>query len=155
MSSDQNEKDRQLIARAKRGEALGLFEQKLLERAIERTEKVAAARARLELAPRPPRPPRRTTSEAVACANLFAEALKKVGGPRVKVWSKPSAGTRVYFPGDAGYLSVGQDGTLRELERGRLVFVIDALYPSWRKKVREAKTIYIAELRLRSGMIDA
>jgi len=149
MSSDQDEKDRQLIARAKRGEALGSFEQKLLERAIERTEKAAAARARLEPAPR------RTTSEAVAYANLFAEALKKVGGPRVKVWSKPSAGARVYFPGDAGYLSVGQDGTLRELERGRLVFVIDALYPSWRKKVREAKTIYVAELRLRSGMIDA
>jgi hypothetical protein len=126
LSTDQDSKDRELIARADRGEELGAFELRLLERARAREQLRNAARGR------------RTAADARAHALRLAELLRELGGPRVNVWSREGVGTRLYFPGEAGFLAIGMDGTIRDRERGKLVFMESALYPEQRKKVRLA-----------------
>lgn len=130
-AQDQARKDRELIARAERGEHLGVFELRLLARAQARENLRNAAR--------------RTPAEARRFAERLAEILKGLGGPRVNVWSREGVGTRLYFPGEVGFLSVGMDGTVSDRQRGKLVFLESALYPEQRKKVRLAVAKFLLE----------
>lgn len=139
-TQEQIRKDRELIARFERGEELGVFELRLLERARARERLRNAARGR------------RTTADARAHALRLAELLRELGGPRVNVWSREGVGTRLYFPGEAGFLSIGEDGTVRDRERGKLVFMESAIYPEQRKKIHLAVARFLIERREELGL---
>ena len=83
---------------------------------------------------------------ALQSAEALMDAIHAAGGPRLRVWSKPGTGVRVYFPGEIGYLSVGQDGSVSETSRGKLHFNESGLYPAWRKAVREGRRVYLEQL---------
>src|SRR5574343_491133 len=44
-------------------------------------------------------------------------------------------GVRVYFPGEAGYLSVGPDGSVSEVSGRYRTFAESALDPAWKRAV--------------------
>lgn len=87
---------------------------------------------------------------AVQSAEILAAAIRDAGGPNTtRAWSKPGVGARVYFPGEAGYLTVEQDGSVSELSRGRLTFVESAFYPNWKRAVRAGRKAYMQGLDAR------
>lgn len=82
-----------------------------------------------------------------ACAERLAVAIRAAGGPAsVRVWTVAGHAPRVCFPCDAGYLSVGLDGGVSSLSRGRQTFREGALFPAWRRAVRAAVAGYHADL---------
>jgi len=94
---------------------------------------------------------RQQEQEARAGAKQKAEDLsrliKKHGGPdRLTVWHKPGVGTRIYWPGELGFLSIGQDGSVSDLSRGRYTFDEYSLYKGWRRAYRAALEEYTRNL---------
>lgn len=88
-------------------------------------------------------------------ADALAEAINALGGPRVRVWSAPGKGVRVYFPGSIGYLGVGADGSVSETAGRYQTFAESSLYPAWRRIVREGRETYRAGLLARLTAHDA
>ena len=85
------------------------------------------------------------TPFAVRFARALASAILAAGGPNTtRVWSKGSD-VRVYLPNDQ-YLGVGSDGSVHTLARGRATYQPSALYPAWRRAVRDGLTSYRAAL---------
>ena len=85
-------------------------------------------------------------ARAQAGAARMAELIEQHGGPkRLRVWHKEGAGTRLYFPGQAGFLAFTWDGGVSSMERGRQTLTESALYPAWAKALRTATTAYRAE----------
>lgn len=90
---------------------------------------------------------KRNKAEAPKRAKMFAEKfvemVKKAGGPsRLRVWQRSGVGTRVYWPGDMGFMVVGSDGTVSNFDRGRESFDPRMLYPKWRKALKTAQDQY-------------
>jgi GNAT superfamily N-acetyltransferase len=79
---------------------------------------------------------------AAAAARLRELIIEHKGPARIRVWTKKRVGTRLYFPGDAGYLVFGWDGGVSSMDRGRQTLAWGALYPRWRKAVRAAIEVY-------------
>ncbi len=85
------------------------------------------------LAPKPTR-----IEESRAAAHRLADLIALAGGPSARVWGQKATGIRVYFPGQAGYLSVsGLD--VSEVGRGKQTFYPTALYPAWARAVAKAR----------------
>lgn len=85
----------------------------------------------------------------------LAEGINAQGGPHVRVWGIPAKGVRVYFPGEAGYLSVGPDGSVSEVSGRYRTFAESALYPAWKRAVRAGREVYRAGLLARLTAHDA
>lgn len=118
---------REDLAEAKR--EIGALEQLLAQQARRRTENIEG--------------PKRAAAGAERLRELIIE---RKGPTRLRVWSKKGVGTRLYFPGDAGYLVFGWDGGVSSMDRGRQTLAWSALYQSWRKAVRDAIDAYRVEL---------
>jgi hypothetical protein len=91
--------------------------------------------------------------EAVEHAADFVDALNETpGAPRANLWTK--AGVRVYFAGDAGYVTVGHDGSIGGAaavpgrRRQSLTFSPEQLYPAQRRAYAQALDRY------RAGIVD-
>lgn len=133
--------------RIEEGLPLSELDRRLYERAIERRHAWALALAKPRSAS-PETPPRAADAQrAIDHGEAFLQALTDVGASfRRRSWSKPGVGTRVYL-GAEGYVSIGQDGTLREVSRGVVTFDPRSLFPSQRAKYREAVELYLQRLR--------
>ena len=89
-------------------------------------------------------------SFALQSAEALVDAIRAAGGPsQLRVWTKPGLGVRVYFPGEIGHLTVGEDGSISEASRGKVHFLESGLYPAWRKAVREGRRMYMQQLGAR------
>jgi hypothetical protein len=67
-------------------------------------------------------------------AEQFIRLLEEEGGPKhLRVWQRADVGTRIYFPGDVGFVSVGADGSIKTTLRGKQSLTVTALYPAWRR----------------------
>jgi hypothetical protein len=87
---------------------------------------------------------------ALQSAEALVDAIRAAGGPsQLRVWTKPGLGVRVYFPGEIGHLTVGEDGSISEASRGKVHFLESGLYPAWRKAVREGRRAYLQQLGAR------
>jgi hypothetical protein len=83
----------------------------------------------------------------LANAEALAEAIRAAGGPKtLRVWRKDGVGTRIYFPGEVGFLTVSADGSVSEKLRGRLTFQVSGLYPAWARAVKAGRSAYMASL---------
>lgn len=72
-------------------------------------------------------------------AERFVQMLEEAGGPKhLRVWQKDAVGTRIYFPGDLGFVSVGADGSINTTQRGRQTLTVTSLYPAWRRAFNAA-----------------
>ena len=73
-------------------------------------------------------------AKALAHAERFVALLEEEGGPKhLRVWQKDAVGTRIYFPGDLGFVSVGASGSVSTMLRGKQTLAVTALYPAWRR----------------------
>ena len=87
---------------------------------------------------------------ALQSAEALVVSIRDAGGPtHLRVWSRPGHAPRVYFPGEVGYLTVNQDGSVEEVSRGRLTFVASGLYPAWKRAVRAGRVTYAQALGAR------
>lgn len=128
--------------RIEEGAPLSEFDRRLYERAILRRHAWALALVNTRYTP-----PSSRTANAVNHGETFLQALADVGASfRRRLWSKPGVGTRVYIGSD-GYVSIGQDGTLREVSRGVVTFDPRSLFLYQRAKYREAVALYLQRLR--------
>lgn len=108
-------------------------------------EFVEDIRRQLEAAKRLVRPSTQEASneDARMHAEAFVRILAEVGGPtQARVWQREGVGTRVYFPGDLGYVVVGRDGTVRDTSRGKQTLAVTSLFPAWRRAYREALSLH-------------
>lgn len=134
------------------------FDEEFLEPVVPRSDREAASYAAMF----PPKPaggktrrvplgmqedPEADLRKATGFAQAFADLVINHGGPRVRVWSAPGKGARVYFPGEAGYLSFSRGGDMDPMHRGKLAFNENALYPSWRTAYRKARDEYRERLK--------
>lgn len=72
-------------------------------------------------------------------AERFVRMLEEAGGPKhLRVWQKDTVGTRIYFPGDLGFVSVGADGSINTTLRGKQTLAVTSLYPAWRRAFNAA-----------------
>lgn len=90
-----------------------------------------------------------TPNAAGRGADWYAEQLvsalnEQPGAPRARAWSKPGVGTRVYVADM--YFTVGNDGSVDDVSRGRATFVASHLYPSQRRAATAALGNYRAWL---------
>lgn len=113
-----------------KGVPLNAFERKLLERALARLLD-SDAQAPLKT--------------ARAYADELVAVFVANGVHFTKAWDAPGVGARVYFPGEAGFLSVDRGGRATDLLRGRRTFDPHGLPPSWRIKVAQAIKLYDAQ----------
>jgi hypothetical protein len=82
-------------------------------------------------------------------AEVLVDEVKRAGGPdRLGVWQKAGVGTRIYWPADLGFVSVGADGSVNALLRGKLTFDANALYKAWRQA-------WVAGLKAYQQALDA
>lgn len=108
-------------------------------------EFVEDIRRQLEAAKRLVRPSTQKSDSATTRmhAEAFVRILAEVGGPKqAQVWQREGVGTRVYFPSDLGYVTVGRDGAVRDNSRGKQTLAVTALYPAWRRAYREALLLH-------------
>lgn len=140
MSGKLSAKDQVLIEKLAMGVKMGQFETVLAKRALQRAL-VLEKSSRVDTA----RAERR--EDAKAFAERLASLIVEQGGPSVRAWFREGVGARVYFPGEAGFLSVSGDGSVSDILRGRQVFEERALYPQQRKAVRAARAKFRAERR--------
>ena len=72
-------------------------------------------------------------------AERFIHLLEEAGGPKhLRVWQRDNVGTRIYFPGDFGFVSVGADGSIKTTLRGKQSLAVTSLYPAWRRAFNAA-----------------
>lgn len=82
-------------------------------------------------------------SDARMHAEAFIRILAEVGGPKqLRVWQKKGVGTRIYFPGELGYVSVGRDGSVWSMGPGGQTLAMTALYPAWRRAYNQANRLH-------------
>jgi starvation-inducible DNA-binding protein len=138
-----------LKAQVKRLEESGLgFHKKLLPRVQQRLRDLQRQLVR-ERNDRSRQQEQAGRANAKQKAELLARLIKKHGGPdRLSVWHKPGVGTRIYWPGDLGFLSIGQDGSVSGLNRGRYTFDEFSLYKGWRRAYRAALAEYTRSLEM-------
>lgn len=70
-------------------------------------------------------------------AEFLADALRRNGIRSAKVWVRPGFAPRIYMPGDQ-YVSVGMDGRVDSINRGRQTFDERLLWPAMRQAWRRA-----------------
>jgi hypothetical protein len=76
-------------------------------------------------------------------AEAFIRILGEVGGPKqLRVWQKKGVGTRIYFPGELGYVTVGRDGSVWSMGPGGQTLAVTALYPAWRRAYNQANRLH-------------
>lgn len=119
-----------IVRKWQAGVPLNAFERKLLERAFARLFDAGA------------QAPRKT---ARAYADELVAVFVAHGVHFTRAWDAPGVGARVYFPGEAGFLSISGGGDAGTVLRGRRTFDPQGLPPSWRTKVREALALYNAQ----------
>jgi hypothetical protein len=93
----------------------------------------------------------RRQNPAHRTAEEHAEALVRAvaavpGAPRLRAWSKPGIGARVYFA-SGDFLSIGRGGEIGTTSRGRATFLETNLYPAQRRAYRAGVATYLAELQ--------
>jgi hypothetical protein len=80
-------------------------------------------------------------------AAALVRAIESVpGAPRLRAWSAPGVGARVYFPGGA-YVSIGRGGDVAATMRGAQTFDEKSLYPAQRRAFRDGLAIYLMQLK--------
>jgi len=100
-------------------------------------------RAKSTRLPNPGNPVERTAHDH---AEALARAISaQPGAPRVRAWSKPGVGARVYFA-NGDFVSVGRGGSLQATSRGRATFLESSLFPAQRAAYRAGVAAYLAEL---------
>jgi len=77
-------------------------------------------------------------------AALVDAITEAPGAPKVRLWSQPTVGTRVYFRDAVGFMSVASDGSVSEKVRGQFTFLWSSLYPSEKQPLRQALGRYLA-----------
>jgi hypothetical protein len=119
--------DEPVVEKWQRGELLGAFERRLLERAVARMLESDGVFP---------------LKSARAWADELVAVFVANGVTFTRAWDAPKIGARVYFPAEAGFLSVSRGGDISTVFRGRRAFDPAGLPASWRAKVREALSHY-------------
>jgi len=84
----------------------------------------------------------RDRGDAQRWAERFVSILRE-NGINAKLWTREGI-TRVYFPGEAGYLSFGWEGIAADKSRGRLTFYPSAMWKAQIQKYNKAYREYEA-----------
>jgi N12 class adenine-specific DNA methylase len=78
-------------------------------------------------------------------ANRFVKKLHDAGISAARVWTKEKIGTRIYLPGNSGYMTISDDGTLSDSDRSKVAYEPNQLYPKQRQAIAKAVKEYRKE----------